>query len=128
MPFRKAPKGNGHEYPWPQAGEWYLMEIEKSARGNDAPKFEDARARKTQAESEIAEIELAKARGEVVEIADVAQEVGRVFDGLRATLLSVPGKWAPRVLGLPDMAAASSTLAQMTNEILEAMSDSRSGE
>src|SRR4051812_40622326 len=80
MPFRKAAKGNGHEYPWPAAGEWYLERIEQDARGAAPPKFEDARARKTQAESEIAEIELAKARGEVVPIEDVTTEVGRVFD------------------------------------------------
>ena len=56
-----------------------------------------ARQRKTAAEAELAEIELAKARADVVAIEDVAKRWDAILSGVRTRMLALPSKVAPMV-------------------------------
>jgi len=56
-----------------------------------------ARQRKTAAEAELAEIELAKARAAVVRIEDVARQWESILGGVRTRFLALPTKLAPLV-------------------------------
>ena len=56
-----------------------------------------ARQRKTAAEAELAEIELAKARAAVVLIDDVARQWESILGGVRTRFLALPTKLAPLV-------------------------------
>jgi phage terminase Nu1 subunit (DNA packaging protein) len=56
-----------------------------------------ARQRKTAAEAELAEIELAKARADVVAIDDVAKRWDAILSGVRTRMLALPSKVAPMV-------------------------------
>ena len=56
-----------------------------------------ARQRKTAAEAELAEIELAKARADVLGIEDVAKQWDAILTGVRTRLLAMPTKVAPMV-------------------------------
>lgn len=104
-----------------EAVAWY--QARKVARETARSKtLDEARRRKTEAEAELAEIELAKARGEVVTVAEVTEEVGRTFDRLRATVLAMPGKWTPQIVGVPDLPAAKAMMDAMANELLESLS------
>ena len=56
-----------------------------------------ARQRKTAAEAEMAEIELAKARADVIGIDDVAKQWEAILSAVRTRMLAVPTKIAPIV-------------------------------
>jgi phage terminase Nu1 subunit (DNA packaging protein) len=75
----------------------YIAFLQKTAETAQAraaqPVFVDLqkeRARKTAAEAELAEIEVAKARGEVVLVADYEAALGTVLDRLTARLRGLP--------------------------------------
>ena len=87
-----------------------------------APKpadLEDAKARKLTAEAELAEIELAKARAEVVVIAEVAKLVGEDYAAVRAKLLAIPSKLAPQMAIEPTEAGCRALLQRAINEALD---------
>lgn len=56
--------------------------------------LDEARTRKAIAEAELAEMEVGKARGELVSIEDYEKALGRVLDRLMARLRSLPVRLA----------------------------------
>jgi hypothetical protein len=81
--------------------------------------IDEARRRKLAAEAALAEIEVSKRRGEVVEIEDVANAVGDDYANLRAKLLSLPTKIAPQLVGNDDAADIEDLLQRLVTEALE---------
>lgn len=88
-------------YPiWPAFALWREQEREAQLRKELAPAdLEEARARKTKAEAELAEIALEEKRGALVSLELYREELRRVVGRVRAQLLSVPGRYAPRTAG-----------------------------
>lgn len=84
--------------------------------------LEAARTRKTEAEAELAEIELAKARGELIAVSEVEAEVGALLDGLRSRLLAVPGKYGPVMVGKRTPAEGQAALEAMVTEVMGELS------
>lgn len=82
----------------------------------------DARARKLAAEAELKELELAKARGELVTVEDAARAVEEQVRLVRAALLAAPGQWAPYLIGLQTAGHAQAVLDDLTREALERVS------
>lgn len=89
------------------------------ARRQSAPTvtLDEARTRKALAEAELAELEVAGARGEVVAIADYEAALGRILDRLCARLRAVPVRLAH--LG-PEVEAAAEAEAERIVEELHA--------
>lgn len=81
--------------------------------------LDEARRRKVAAEAAMVELDLAKRRGEVIEIADVAGLVGEDYANLRAKLLSMPTKLAPIVATESDLAQCKALLERGVEEALE---------
>lgn len=86
----------------------------------DGATLDDARRRKTQAEAELAEIEVAEKRGEVVNIAEAARTVAEEYAAVRAKLLGIPGRLAPLVAIETDQPACKALLVR---EITEALNE-----
>lgn len=87
---------------WPEFPIWYRGELQK---GRERPAdFEEAKTRKMQAEAELAELTLEEKRGEVVGVGVFREEVQRVVQTVRAQLLAVPGRMAPRTAGVASLA------------------------
>lgn len=60
---------------------WREGELIRQAKAESTPvTLDDARARKANAEAELAELDVAKARGEFVAVADYETALGRVLD------------------------------------------------
>jgi hypothetical protein len=93
-------------------------EAEK-ARREHAPSvtLDEARTRKALAEAELAELEVAEARGTVVAVADYEAALGRVLDRLCARLRAVPVRLAH--LG-PEVEAVAEAEAEKIVEELHA--------
>ena len=69
-------------------------EAEKAVTEANPGDLDTARTRKANAEAELAEIDVAKARGEVVSVADYEAALARVLDRLTARLRAMPVRLA----------------------------------
>jgi phage terminase Nu1 subunit (DNA packaging protein) len=104
--------------------EWRLERAREVARSNDAPDEAKERARKMRADADLSELKGAQMRGELVPVADVTRETERLCAVLRARVLSIRGRWAPKVLGLGTMAEATAAMDALTADVLAALQDS----
>jgi phage terminase Nu1 subunit (DNA packaging protein) len=121
-----APKkkvGGSWKYLWPDFNRWYVEERVSSAVERVKPAdLEEARARKTSAEAELAELQLAKERGQLITVEDAAKGADEVFDRVRARLIAVPGKEAHRFVGLKKLPEAVKALGEVVDVALRELS------
>ncbi len=82
------------------------------------------KARKDRAQAELAELELAKRRGRMIDVDDVEKMMTDDYARVRARLLSMPSKLAPLVVTITDPAEADAVL---TIEVSEALGELASG-
>ena len=83
--------------------------------------LDQARLEKEQLEVRRRQIEVAKAEGELIAIADHRTVVGKVADAFRAALLSVPGSWGPQVVGIPTPAEGTEAMRVCSEGLLRDM-------
>ena len=75
----------------------YIHYLRDRSLGEGVVSLEDARKRKLNAEAELAEIQLAQARADVVSVEEVQSQWDSVLSSVRTRILAVPTKLAPRV-------------------------------
>ena len=85
--------------------------------------YDEARTRKINAEAEIAEMELAKVRNQLVLVEDVVKAWTDTLANLKAKLTSIPSKAAPMVASESETAMIQSMLSDLMNEALEELSN-----
>lgn len=112
-------KGNKKLYPIPDALAWYYARKFEPEELTDTA---EAKRRKLTAEAKLAEIEVAKAAGELVPLDQYTSEMGLVLDKVRAKLQNVPGAWAPALVGCKGVPEALTRLRPLVNEILVELS------
>ena len=113
-PVRKD--GNRVWVQWPAFMRWREQELVRVAVQDANPgDLDTARTRKANAEAELAEIEVAKARGEVVSVADYEGALARVLDRLTARLRAMPVRLAH--LGPEAEAAAEAEAERIVVEL-----------
>lgn len=114
LPFIDDPRGR--RFIWRKTLEWYIgYRTEKDgSRGSQLPAsspsadpektetFDQAICRKTIAEANLKELELATKRGQVVAIADAQRAIEVVSKNVQQKLLSVPAKLTGRLMGVGD--------------------------
>ena len=89
------PKSERGRYELVGAVRGYVHYLRDRSIDSGVVSIDVARQRKTAAEAELAEIELAKARADVVAIDDVAQQWDMILGSVRTRLLGLPTKVAP---------------------------------
>lgn len=92
-------RGRSRRFLWPPLRKWrdaYLRS--EGVRSIRPQSVEEARARKLAAEADLAEIELAERRGQLVPAAFFRQEYEGACARLRAALLNASTRYAPRLL------------------------------
>ena len=109
------PRNRNGSYPLGRCIRWALERAEGLHAGQTVV---EARRRHELAQAELAELELAKRRGEQVAMADVLSEFGRLAGTIRAILLAAPGKHAHKLLGARSLAEAQGVLEDVVREIL----------
>jgi phage terminase Nu1 subunit (DNA packaging protein) len=113
LPYKDDPRGR--RFIWRDTLEWYIVyRTEKDgSRGSQPPAssqdlldqdetLEQATTRKTIAEANLKELELATKRGQVVAIADAQRAIEVVSKNVQQKLLSVPAKLTGRLMGVAD--------------------------
>ena len=86
--------------------------------------FNAEKARKTKAEADIAEIEAAKAKGEVVELKDVERGLEYAFAEIKTNLRSVPSRVVGRIVGETEEHKIKEAILDEIDSILNELSQS----
>lgn len=90
---------------------------------NRTPDYEEARARKVTAEAEIAELELAKVKGELVVADDVIKAWSDTLMGMKAKIMAIPSKAAPIMAAEDTAGGCQKILEELVREALEELSN-----
>ena len=107
----------------PDLFRWRDETLKRPARAALAPTLSlaEARTRKALAEAELAELEVAKSRGEFVAVADYEKALARILDQEMARLRALSVRLAH--LGPEAEAAVETEVERMVNEMAEYDSD-----
>ena len=115
LPAKSDPRG--YTLDWHVTLRWfvtYRMSETSGTRGNrrtptgsDLPEvpeesYEDALARKTRAEADIKELQLARERSQVASIADVERILTNANKSIQTLILALPTRLATQVQGIED--------------------------
>lgn len=111
-------------YQWPAFREWYIGERIAAGSGQGKPSdLEEAKMRKLSAEAELAELELAKARGEVVPVARVREAALADHSRVRARLRDLPVRAVQAIAGKQTKAQQRAALEALVEEALGELRD-----
>lgn len=111
------------EFDTAAVARWREQQAAIAAQGDTSDlDIDEAKRRKLAAEAALAEIDLARARGEVVEIEQVAEVIGEQFSALRARLMAMPSKVAPLVIGVGDLGEVREVIDDHVRDALAELS------
>lgn len=105
---------------------WRESDIRAEAQASTADAtVEELRRRKLRAETEQAELDLAKAKAQVVPIEQFDRALAKAFGEVRANLRNVlPGRAARRLLGETNETRIKAVLLEEVDQMLEVLHDS----
>jgi phage terminase Nu1 subunit (DNA packaging protein) len=81
------------------------------------------RARKMRADADLSELKVQQMRAELIPASKVEQDMERLCAMVRARVLAVRGRWAPKIIRLDTMAAATAVLDALAADVLDALRD-----
>jgi terminase small subunit / prophage DNA-packing protein len=123
-PFiERADRNRGREWQLslPDVVEWRERRAVEQAIGDTSKlDIDEARRRKVAAEAALAELELAKQRGQVVSVEVAMQVVGDQLSVCRSRLLSMPNKIGPLVAPVTDV---NECVERMRLAVVEALDE-----
>jgi phage terminase Nu1 subunit (DNA packaging protein) len=96
------------------------------ARFPGSAEWEAARTRKMAAEAGRSELALAKERGELVAVEEFRQVLRQGFGRIRAQLLSIPGRFAMRSIGLKTLPEAQQVWDSAIRDVLAELREGKS--
>ena len=122
IPHRR--EANEIFFPWPAARAWLHRYLEEKGKRAAQPIDKDnAFQRKSIAEAELIEIELAKARGELLPVASHEKLLADAFARVRARLSNLAPRAAGVVLGATTIQEAQAKIQPVIDEIFEELRD-----
>ena len=71
-------------------------------------------------QGQLAEIELQKARGEIIEIGEVVRVIGGIISNTKALLMALPTKAAPRLVGLSQLEDLRGRIMERAEDLIKA--------
>jgi len=119
MPHRK--KSGRVFIAMPEGRVWYHKHLEQKGESKAKPKGDRSAYidRQAAAAAEMAEIELAKARAELMTVADFERLLGDAFARVRARLTNLPPRIAGIVLGAKTIQEAQARVEPLVREAME---------
>lgn len=112
-------KGEGNEarYVWPLIQRWYMdWKFEEGRRSVRPEDYEEAKARKMMAEAELAELDLAIRRGELMTVAVAEKRIAEAFDRVAAQLKAAPTRHAHDIIGIQTLPEAEARMKRALSE------------
>lgn len=120
FPILKKGRGRlGSQYMTADVVAWMEKKKVENLIGNqDAIDLEEAKRRKMAAEAGLAELELMKEQGYLVEIEKVANDFGEQLSNFRAKMISIPSKCAAQIYTADNVQEIKSILEDAITEAL----------
>lgn len=122
------PRSGDGRYPWAECFAWFLdmrirtaVERAKPAGGDGEDAYQAARTRRAEAAAKLAELEVAKALGEVIPTEMHERRLALVCERLRAKLLNLAPSIAPRLVALETPAEALLELEPAVHDCMAAL-------
>lgn len=115
----RGSKGIPWEFELPAVVTWWGERQRQAAAGSAPTDAEDAKRRKACAEAELAELELAKAKGEVAPVRDFERAQAKIMAVIRQNVLNVPQRAVLKLLGETDEGAFKAKLRAELSMALE---------
>jgi hypothetical protein len=85
--------------------------------------YDVARARREQANAEIAEMNAAKLRGDMAPVSDMVKQIDRMAAAVRSEVLGLRSRFVGRIVGLTTEIEAATVMDAMSAQILAALVD-----
>ena len=115
------PKASRGRYPVMECVQAHADILRAEAARSGSSDLGQARLEKERLEIRRRQIEVAKAEGELIALADHRTVVGKVADAFRAALLSIPGSWGPQVVGISTPAEGTEAMRVCSEGLLRDM-------
>ncbi|MCC7132489.1 MAG: terminase small subunit [Gemmatimonadales bacterium] len=120
MPYRD--EGGNRRIVRAEANRWIReKERDEATKAATPDSTDDAERRKATADAQLAELRLARETGQVVPIDEATKAVEDMLGQLRAQLLTLPARWAPRMVGLKTLQEATLTIEGAVHEAMTAL-------
>lgn len=116
----KGKQGKAALYDLESCEKW----VQENFRQEETGTLAEAKLRKLTAEAALAEIELERERGRLVEIDEVTRQVTAMLTNVRAKLLALPTKTSGLVLGLTSQVQIKEVLDDAVREALDELAGS----
>lgn len=116
-------RGKAWEFNTADVQGWRIADEVARALGSAPTSEKDLKLRRMKALTELDELELAKARGEVAPLDEIRRVVVAAFAEVRASLLVVPARLAPQLIGEIDERSIKAAILTEIRLALEALAN-----
>lgn len=117
-------RGKQWKFNSAQVRAWRDDDIRAESQGTQFASIDELKKRKLAAETEQVELELAKAKGELVPVEQYGRALAKAFGEVRAGIRNVvPGRAARRVVGETDETRIKEVLVEEIDQALEVLAD-----
>lgn len=120
----KGSRGKEWKFDTAAVHAWDVQQKIAEATGAEKADGDELRRRKLQAETELAEIEVAKARELVVGVSQVQRNQANIFAEIQINLRNIPNRIAASIIGLTDERAVKAIILAEIDLTLTALADS----
>lgn len=117
---RRGGRGVEWEFDLADVISWQI-DVARAAAGGDATDLAEIEKRTAAAKMLKAELELAKARGEVAPLAQIERNLAKVFAEVRANMRNIPSAVVSDIIGETDERRLKSVLLEEIDKALEAL-------
>ena len=108
----------GSKYPWPAVRRSFNDYLQtKGEQGSVPDEWRRERAQLVRVQRKLAELDLAKKRGEQVPLSAFRNTLGDLCSRFDAKIQALPRKWAPDLLSIEDMAVMVDKLEDLKEEL-----------
>lgn len=119
------PKADRGRYELVPTVQGYIRYLQERSVHSDASTIDYAveKARLTKAQADLAEIEVAKAREEVVGVAQLEKNLGNLLAEVQINLRNIPGRIVSSLVGVTDERTIKARLMAEIDQVLQALAD-----
>ncbi|MNC15808.1 Phage DNA packaging protein Nu1 [compost metagenome] len=115
--------GKSYSFDTAAVADWLRERAVRSATGESAQSEEDLKLRKLEAETIMAELELAKAREEVAPVDQMGRMIAYVFSEVRTGMRNIPGRVVSLLIGESDQRRFKRVLLEEIDQVLTALAN-----
>lgn len=121
--LKKGGRGAQWEFDTAAVSIWIRDKAAAEAKGTKDATTDELARRKAQASTELTELELAKAKGEVAPIDQVMRAMSKAFAEVRAGMRNLPGRTVSQLIGETDERRFKAVMLSEIDEVLKSLAE-----